>query len=132
MNNKERRKGELFWKTLNLFVNLTFLLLAITIMTILLKNDNYRADLSSYQVALTELRQDVNKANQSNFTYLEDKANRIAANQDSYQVNMSRRIEILEARQQSLEMRKRDNSRTINNNSAVVNGEPARGLGGKE
>ena len=132
MNNKERRKGELFWKTLNLFVNLTFLLLAITIMTILLKNDNYRADLLSYQVALTELRQDVNKANQSNFTYLEDKANRIAANQDSYQVNMSRRIEILEARQQSLEMRKRDNSRTINNNSAVVNGEPARGLGGKE
>lgn len=122
----------MFWKTLNLFVNLTFLLLAITIMTILLKNDNYRADLLSYQVALTELRQDVNKANQSNFTYLEDKANRIAANQDSYQVNMSRRIEILEARQQSLEMRKRDNSRTINNNSAVVNGEPARGLGGKE
>lgn len=122
----------MFWKTLNLFVNLTFLLLAITIMTILLKNDNYRADLSSYQVALTELRQDVNKANQSNFTYLEDKANRIAANQDSYQVNMSRRIEILEARQQSLEMKKRDNSRTINNNSAVVNGEPARGLGGKE
>jgi len=128
----ERRKGDLFWKTLNLVVNLTFLLLAITIMSILLKNDNYRADLSSYQVALTELRQDVNKANQSNFTYLEDKANRIAANQDSYQVNMSRRIEILEARQQSLEMRKRDNSRIINNNSAVVNGEPARGLGGKE
>lgn len=128
----ERRKGELFWKTLNLFVNLTFLLLAITIMTILLKNDNYRADLSSYQVALTELRQDVNKANQSNFTYLEDKANRIAANQDSYQVNMSRRIEVLEARQQSLELRKRDNSRIINNNSAVVNGEHVRGLGGKE
>lgn len=128
----ERRKGELFWKTLNLLVNLTFLLLAITIMTILLKNDNYRADLSSYQVALTELRQDMNKANQSNFTYLEDKANRIAANQDSYQVNMTRRIEVLEARQQSLELRKRENSRIINNNSAVVNGEHTGGLGSKK
>lgn len=122
----------MFWKTLNLFVNLTFLLLAITIMTILLKNDDYRADLSNYQVALTELRYDVNKVNQSNFTYLEDKANRIAANQDSYQVNMTRRVEVLEARQQSLELRKRENSRIINNNSAVVNGEHAGGLGSKK
>ena len=120
----ERRKGELFWKTLNLVVNCTFLLLAVTIMTILLKNDNYRADFSNYEMALQDLRQEVNKVNQSNFMYLEDKINRVAGNQDSYQVNMTRRIEVLEVRQQNLENRKRDNSRIINNNSAYANGNP--------
>ena len=56
--------------------------------------------------------------------YLEDKINRLASNQDSYQVNTTRRLEVLEARQQSLEDRKRDNSRIINNNSAIANGNP--------
>lgn len=120
----ERRKGELFWKTLNLVVNCTFLLLAVTIMTILLKNDNYRADFSNYEMALQDLRQEVNKANQSNFMYLEDKINRVAGNQDSYQVNTTRRIEVLEVRQQGLENRKRDNSRIVNNNQAIANGNP--------
>ena len=111
----------MFWKTLNLTVNCTFLLLAITIMTILLRNDNYRSDFSNYEVALHELRREVNKVNQSNFIYLEDKINRVAVNQDSYQVNTTRRLEVLEVRQQSLENRKRDNSRIINNNTNTLN-----------
>lgn len=119
-----RRKGDVFWKTLNLVVNCTFLLLAITITTILLRNESYRDDFSSYETALQELRREVNKVNQSNFIYLEDKINRVAGNQDSYQVNMTRRIEVLEVRQQSLESRKRDSSRIINNNSAIANGTP--------
>ena len=114
----------MFWKTLNLVVNCTFLLLAITIMTILLKNDNYRVDFSNYEIALQDLRQEVNKVNQSNSMYLEDKINRLASNKDSYQVNTTRRLKVLEARQQSLEDRKRDNSRIINNNSAIANGNP--------
>ena len=120
----DRRKGELFWKSLNLVVNLTFLLLAITIMTILLRNEAYRKDLSNYETSISELRAEINKVNQSNFIYLEDKINRTASNQDSYQVNMSRRIEVLETRQQMIEQRKRDGARIINNNSAVANGNP--------
>lgn len=122
----DRRKGDLFWKTLNLVVNCTFLLLAITIMTILLRNDNYRSDFSNYEVALQELRREVNKVNQSNFMYLEEKINRVASNQDSYQVNTTRRLEVLEARQQSLESRKRDSSRVINTNTAIANGQPVK------
>jgi hypothetical protein len=115
----DRRKGDLFWKTLNLVVNLTFLLLAITIMTILLKNDNYRADVSGYEISLSELRQDVNKANQSNFMYLEEKSNRIAMNQDSYQTNTSRRLDVLEERMKMLQNNKSP-SRIINTNTATV------------
>ena len=120
-----RRKEDLFWKTLNLVVNCTFLLLAVTIMAILLRNENYRNDFADYESRLQDLRQEVNKVNQSNFMYLEDKINRVAGNQDSYQINMTRRIEVLEVRQQTLEDRKRDNNRIINNNSAIANGSPA-------
>lgn len=111
----------MFWKTLNLVVNCTFLLLAATIMIILLKNENYREDFNSYELAIIELRRDVNKVNQSNFVYLEDKINRVAHNQDSYQTNMGRRVDVLEVRQQSLENRKRENSRVINTNTAISN-----------
>lgn len=113
----------MFWKTLNLVVNLTFLLLAATIMATLLKNGSYREDMSRYEVALSELRQDVNKINQSNFIYLEGKINAAATNQDSYQNNTTRRVDVLEERMQGLEIRKREASRIINNNSAVVSGQ---------
>lgn len=116
-----RRKGDLFWKTLNLVVNCTFLLLAITIMTILLKNDNYRSDFSNYEVALHELRREVNKVNQSNFVYLEAKANRVAENQDSYQINMSRRVDVLEERMKDLEAKRTTPARVTNTNTNIVN-----------
>lgn len=117
----DRRKGDLFWKTLNLVVNCTFLLLAITIMTILLRNDNYRSDFSNYEVALHELRREVNKVNQSNFVYLEAKANRVAENQDSYQVNMSRRVDVLEQRMKALEAKRTTSARVTNTNTNTVN-----------
>ena len=110
----------MFWKTLNLVVNLTFLLLAITIMTILLKNDNYRADMSGYEVALSELRQDVNKVNQSNFIYLEGKINAVATNQDSYQNNTTRRVDILEQRMKMLEEKRVERRNNIVNNNNIL------------
>lgn len=93
----------MFWKTLNLVVNCTFLLLAITIMTILIRNEGYRNDLADYEIALQELRQEINKVNQSNFVYLETKLNRVAGNQDSYQTNITSRLDVLENRMKSLE-----------------------------
>lgn len=117
----DRRKGDLFWKTLNLVVNLTFLLLAVTIMTILIKNDSYRSDMNDYESALSELRHDLNKVNQSNFMYLEEKSNRIAMNQDSYQVNTTRRLEVLEERIKILQTNAKSSSRVINTNTTTVN-----------
>lgn len=113
----------MFWKTLNLVVNLTFLLLAITIMTMLLRNDSYRTDLSNYEISLEQLGQDINRVNRSNFTYLEDKINRVAASQDSYQSNMTRRIEVIDARQKAI-LESRSHTRVINNNTATANGVP--------
>lgn len=111
----------MFWKVLNLVVNCTFLLLAVTIMTILLRNDAYRNDFANYQVALQDLQRDINKVNQSNFVYLEAKANRVAENQDSYQVNMSRRVDVLEERMKALESKRDASSRVTNTNTNIVN-----------
>lgn len=117
----DRRKDSLFWKTLNLVVNLTFLLLAVTIMTILLKNDNYRTDMSNYEIALSELRRDVNKVNQSNFVYLENKINAVATNQDSYQNNTTRRVDVLEERQKMVEEKRLERRNSIvNNNNNIL------------
>ena len=110
----------MFWKTLNLVVNLTFLLLAITIMTILLKNDSYRADVSSYETALSELRHNVNKVNQSNFIYLEGKINVVATNQDSYQNNTTRRVDVLEQRMKALEEKRVERRNNIVNNNNIL------------
>lgn len=110
----------MFWKTLSLVVNLTFLLLAITIMTILLKNDSYRADVSSYETALSELRHNVNKVNQSNFIYLEGKINVVATNQDSYQNNTTRRVDVLEQRMKALEEKRVERRNNIVNNNNIL------------
>ena len=110
----------MFWKTLSLVVNLTFLLLAITIMTMLLKNDSYRADVSSYETALSELRHNVNKVNQSNFIYLEGKINVVATNQDSYQNNTTRRVDVLEQRMKALEEKRVERRNNIVNNNNIL------------
>ena len=101
-------------------MNLTFLLLAITIMTILLKNDSYRADVSSYETALSELRHNVNKVNQSNFIYLEGKINVVATNQDSYQNNTTRRVDVLEQRMKALEEKRVERRNNIVNNNNIL------------
>lgn len=111
----------MFWKILTLVVNLTFLLLASTIMVILLNNESYREDLFKYKLAVTELREESSKIRASNFSYLENKINRVAENQDSYQINMDRRLSVLENRQRMLEGKGSSGSRIINNNSAIAN-----------
>ena len=111
----------MFWKALNLVVNCTFLLLAVTIMTILLRNEAYRNDFANYEVALQDLQRDINKVNQSNFAYLETKINRVAENQDSYQINMSRRVDVLEERMKSLESKRNVSPRVTNTNTNIVN-----------
>ena len=107
----------MFWKTLNLVVNLTFLLLAVTIMTILLRNDLQRGDFSNYESVLQSAKQEIHRVNQSNFIYLERKINAVASNQDSYQINTTRRVDVLEQRMKMLqEKRVERGSNIVNNN----------------
>lgn len=70
------------------------------------------------------LKRELQDQNLKNVYFLEARQNTISSRQDDYQINVNRRIDVLESRMESLEARKRDNSRVINNNSAVANGTP--------
>lgn len=107
----------MFWKTLHLTVNLTFLLLAFVIMVALFKDGKYREDLADYKLHQSELKQEVLTINQNNFSYLENKVNVLSSGQDSYQIGVDRRLDILEARVRVLESNNKEVGRIINTNT---------------
>lgn len=83
-----------------------------------------RWDSNNSAASMEVLKKELQDQNLKNVYYLEARQNTISARQDDYQINVNRRIDVLESRMELLESRKRDNSRIINNNSAVANGTP--------
>lgn len=57
----------------------------------------------------------------SNVNYLEGRINRISEISDSYQSNMTRRVNVLEERMKALEARRNASSRVTNTNTNIVN-----------
>ena len=114
---EDRRKGTLINNILQTLTSATFLLLA----SLLIYD---RWDNSNNVASIEALRKELQDQNLKNVYYLEARQNTISSRQDDYQVNVNRRISVLENRMESLEVRKRDNSRIINTNSAVANGSP--------
>ena len=113
----DRRKGNVIQNTLQTLTSATFLLLA----SLLIYD---RWDNSNNVASIEALKKELQDQNLKNVYYLEARQNTISSRQDDYQVNVNRRIDVLENRMESLEARKRDNSRIINTNSAIANGSP--------
>lgn len=122
----EKEDG-MFFKALTTVVNLTFLLLSVTILVILLRNESYRSDLKNYEIALQTFQEQFRKVNDGNIHYFETRINRLSDNQDSYQNTTSSRLDILEVKVQKLEQQNKLNNKIINNNNSsavIVNGKP--------
>jgi len=122
----EKEDG-MFFKALTTVVNLTFLLLSVTILIILLRNESYRSDLKNYEIALQTFQEQFRKVNDGNIHYFETRINRLSDNQDSYQNTTSSRLDILEVKVQKLEQQNKLNNKIINNNNSsavIVNGKP--------
>lgn len=111
----DRRKGSLFWQILNLAVNFSFLLLSVTIMTLLLRNENYREQMFDFTVSFEEYKEYNKKVQDNHLNYLESRINRISANQDSYQETTNSRIRVLESRITISEKMKQPERTFINN-----------------
>lgn len=127
VNQMPEKEDGMFFKALTTIVNLTFLLLSVTILVILLRNESYRSDLKNYEIALQTFQEQFRKVNDGNIHYFETRINRLSDNQDSYQNTTSSRLDILEVKVQKLEQQNKQNSRIINNNNSsaiVVNGKP--------
>jgi uncharacterized protein YlxW (UPF0749 family) len=102
-------------------VDLTFLALALVLITILLADRYDSANQSTVTMEIQKLREDVTSASMKNVMYLEGKINRVAESSDSYQVSTHQRIKVLEARMESLEMRNKATSRVNNTNINTIN-----------
>lgn len=114
---QDRRKGNVIHNILQTLTSATFLLLA----SLLIYD---RWDNSNNVASIEALRKELQDQNLKNVYYLEGRLNRVSDVSDSYQNGVNSRLSVLENRMESLEFRKRDNSRIINNNSAVANGQP--------
>ena len=114
---QDRRKGHVLNNILQTLTSATFLLLASLLIYDRWESNN---NIASIEV----LKKELQDQNLKNVYYLEARQNTISSRQDDYQINVNRRIDVLESKMESLELRKRDNSRIINNNSAYANGNP--------
>lgn len=101
----------------NLLQTLTsaaFLLLASLLIYDRWESNNNTASIES-------LRRELQDQGIKNVYYLEERQNAISVRQDSYQSNVNRRLDVLEQRMESLEIRRRVGGRTINTNTNVLN-----------
>ena len=85
----DRRKGDVLNNTLQTFTSATFLLLACLLIYERWENNNNNANI---EVLRKEVQDLVNK----NLYYLEKRQDAISSRQDDYQVNVNRRITLLE------------------------------------
>lgn len=106
---------------LRTIVDLTFLALAVVLITTLLADRYDSVNEGVAAMEIQKLRKDIMDVSMKNMTYLENKANRIAETSDSYQVDSYRRIQVLENRMESLEARNKSGSRVNNINTNTIN-----------
>ena len=92
-----------------------FLLLATLLIYDRWDNDNSTANIDA-------LRKELQDQNLKNVYFLEGRINRVAEVSDSYQNNVTRRLDVLEIRQQVLENKRKDNNRIINTNTNSLSG----------
>jgi hypothetical protein len=109
---------------LRVVVDLTFLVLALILITTLLANRYDGAGYNAVHVEIQNVKKDVLDVNMKNVLYLENRVNRVTESSDSYQVSVNNRLGVLESRMQSLDARTKENTRIVNNNSAIANGLP--------
>lgn len=101
---------------LRTIVDLTFLLLAIVIITVLLKDNHERTVIDSARNDVAIVKQDMDKVIANNVAYFEGRQNKAEERQDNYQSSTSRRLYVLEQRLEILEQSRKDQSRVVNNN----------------
>jgi hypothetical protein len=105
-------------------VDLTFLVLALILITTLLADRYDGVGYDAIHVEIQNVKKDVLDVHLKNVLYLENRVNRVTESSDSYQVSVNNRLGVLENRMQSLDARTKENTRIVNNNSAVANGLP--------
>lgn len=110
-------------------VDLTFLLLAVLLITILLRDMKVSDNNNNTQLNIEALRLEVTKVMSTNINYVEGRVNKLGETQDTYQVSTTHKINLLEQKVEKLEKDNKNTNRIINtitnNNTNIVNGKVA-------
>lgn len=109
----------MFWTVLSRVVDLTFLLLAVVILTILMGNSNELSEANEFRSELSVFKKQTRDVMDNNIHYIEGRVNRLAETQDSYMITMSRRVDILENKLRMFEEKKKEHSNVVNTNNNV-------------
>ena len=111
----------MLWTILDRAVNLAFLVLAITIITVLTKTGNQDYDNNTLHLNLQASEKRIQKVIDNNLRYVEGRVNGNAQTQDEYQVSTSRRLDLVERKLKALESEKRGlKSQSKNVNSILI------------
>jgi hypothetical protein len=111
----------MFWKVIERVINLLILMSLILMITILFNNTKAENISDALIQSIAGVKQDSLKAISNNVDYFESRINRLAENQDNYQVGTSGRLSVIEQRIQKLEVEDKRNSRVVNINNNQSN-----------
>lgn len=105
-------------------VDLTFLLLAVLLITVLLRDMKVANNSEHVALSLEALRLDISTVMSKNIEYVDGRLSKLGEVQDRYRVNTESRINLLGQKIERLEKESKGNTKIINtnNNLNVVNG----------
>lgn len=107
-------------------VDLTFLLLAVLLITVLLRDMKVNDNSESVAMSLEALRLDINTAMSKNIEYIDGRLGKLGEIQDKYQTSTTSRMYLLEQKIERLEKDNKQNTKIINTisntNTNTVNG----------
>ena len=106
----------MLWIIVDRVVNLTFLLLAAIIITILLQTRNKDSSDNNLYTSISVAENKLSKAISKNTEYFDTRVNNLARTQDEYQSSTHGKLSVLERRIENIEK-----NRANNKNSVVVN-----------
>lgn len=106
-------------------VDLTFLLLAALLITVLLRDMKVSDNSESVALSIEALRLDINTVMSRNIEYVDGRLSKLGEVQDRYQVSTVSKVHLLEQKVERLEKANKNNTKIINTitNNNVLNGD---------
>lgn len=104
------------WTIIDRVVSLTFLLLAVTTLILLLNTTAATKEASNFSEKLELYKLESQKVMANNIAYIDNRLNKNAENQDSYQVSTDQRMYIIEQRLLQLQTANKNNQKVIQTN----------------
>lgn len=106
----------MLWVIIERIVQVLTLTLLIIMISITMTNNKSSEDFGNFGLKLNQYRQETLSVIAKNVDYVDGRINRVAENQDFYQVRMDQRVYIVEAQMKAIQADKKAGQKVIQNN----------------